>query len=226
MNNRTMRGINMGKAIVFMFIALYLALNPSTATAVADKMYVANTIGNTVSQANLDGTGGVSLGNLNGTLTAPQFIALDLAHGKMYVVNSNNYTVSQANLDGTGGISLGNLNGTLNNPVGIALDLAHDKMYVANYFGNTVSQANLDGTGGVSLGTLNGTLNRPVGIALSLLNCDVTVGQICYVNCDPLFCPTSYCYILIPGLAGSFNVGEITYSGGPASASRCVVFIP
>jgi hypothetical protein len=132
----------------------------------AGKMYVTNNGNSTISQANLDGTGGVSLGNLNGTLNGPWGIALDLTAGKMYVTNDGNSTISQANLDGTGGVSLGNLGGTLNNPGGIALDLTAGKMYVANFGNSTISQANLDGTGGVSLGNLNGTLNGPSGIAL------------------------------------------------------------
>jgi DNA-binding beta-propeller fold protein YncE len=94
------------------------------------QMYVPNWFTNTISQANLDGTGGVSLGNLGGTLNGTEGIALDLTAGKMYVVNFINSTISQANLDGTGGVSLGNLGGLLNNPVGIALDLTAGKMYV------------------------------------------------------------------------------------------------
>ncbi len=40
------------------------------------KMYVVNQIGHTISQANLDGSGGVSLGNLNGTLNWPHHLIL------------------------------------------------------------------------------------------------------------------------------------------------------
>jgi hypothetical protein len=87
-------------------------------------MYIVNYGNNTVSRANLYGSGGVSLGNLNGTLSGPHGIALGTATGKMYVVNFGNNTVSRANLDGTGGVSLGNLNGTLNCPAGIALAVA------------------------------------------------------------------------------------------------------
>jgi DNA-binding beta-propeller fold protein YncE len=44
----------------------------------AGKMYVTNWGNNTISRANLDGTGGISLGNLNGTLNVPYGIALAL----------------------------------------------------------------------------------------------------------------------------------------------------
>jgi len=104
-------------------LALGMASDARLAAAQATKMYVTNSIISTVSQANLDGTGGISLGNLGGTLNGPFAIALDVAAGKMYVANHFSHTVSQANLDGTGGVSLGNLGGTLNWPLGIALDV-------------------------------------------------------------------------------------------------------
>jgi hypothetical protein len=166
MIGRGIKGINTVKLIIFMFIAVYMGLNIGVANTANAQMYVPNFGNSTISQANLDGTGGVSLGNLNGTLNGTEGIALDLTAGKMYVPNFGNSIISQANLDGTGGVSLGNLNGTLNSPIGIALDLTAGKMYVTNNGTYTISQANLDGTGGVSLGNLNGTLNGPSGIAL------------------------------------------------------------
>jgi len=57
--------------------ALGFAFLPNIAEAVPD-MYVANYNNDTISRANLDGTGGVSLGNLGGTLNEPHGIALDL----------------------------------------------------------------------------------------------------------------------------------------------------
>ncbi|MGC2425220.1 MAG: PxKF domain-containing protein [Nitrospirota bacterium] len=123
---------------------------------------------NSIVEENLDRTGPVNLGNLNGTLSDPGGIALDLVNGKMYVLNPDINTVSVANLDGTGGVNLGNLGGTLDFPWGIALDTDHGKMYVTNYHNNTVSVANLDGTGGESLGDLNGTLVKPTGIAVDM----------------------------------------------------------
>jgi len=144
-------------------------------------MYVTNSGNNTVSRANLDGTGGVSLGDLNGTLDVPMGIALDVTGGKMYIVNAGNSTISQANLDGSDGVSLGDLNGTLNGPRAIALDVVGGKMYVTNTTVNNISQANLDGTGGVSLGDLGGSgiLNHSHGIAL-----DVAGGKMYVVNKD------------------------------------------
>ena len=121
---------NLGRPFRFLLVLALLAVlglgvTPPLGTAAPQesKMYVTNYGNDTISQANLDGTGGVSLGNLNGTLNGPWGIALDLAAGEMYVTNNGNSTIRRANLDGTGGVSLGGLNGTLNGPVGIALAL-------------------------------------------------------------------------------------------------------
>lgn len=62
-------------------LALGMASDARLAAAQATKMYVTNSIISTVSQANLDGTGGVSLGNLGGTLNWPLGIALDVPVG-------------------------------------------------------------------------------------------------------------------------------------------------
>jgi hypothetical protein len=76
-----------------------------------------------VSMANLDGTGGMYLGDLNGLVWQPFGIAMDPVDGKMYVSNgSGTGSVVQANLDGTGGTNL-TLNGTLAYPWGLALQL-------------------------------------------------------------------------------------------------------
>jgi len=159
--------------ILALLAVLALGITPPLGTAAPQesRMYVANWGNNTISRANLDGTGGVSLGSLNGTLNLTFGIALDLAAGRMYVTNTGNNTISRANLDGTGGVSLGSLNDTLNWPRGIALDLDASKMYVANSAtigGSNISRANLDGSGGENLGSLNHTLDHPWGIALDL----------------------------------------------------------
>jgi DNA-binding beta-propeller fold protein YncE len=167
---------NLGRPFRFLLVLALLAVlglgvTPPLGTAAPQesKMYVTNYGNDTISRANLDGTGGVSLGNLSGTLNGPAGIALDLAASEMCVTNYGySSTISGANLDGTGGVGLGDLNGTLNWSPGIALDLAAGKMYVTNYGSNTISRANLDGSGGVSLGNLNDALTWPYGIALDL----------------------------------------------------------
>ena len=69
--------------IVALLAVLALGVTPPLGTAAPQesKMYVTNSFSSTTSRANLDGTGGESLGNLNGTLNMPIGIALDLAAG-------------------------------------------------------------------------------------------------------------------------------------------------
>jgi hypothetical protein len=64
--------------IIALLAVLCLSLIPTVGTAAPqeNRMYVVNS--HTISRANLDGTGGVSLGNLNGTLNGALGIALEL----------------------------------------------------------------------------------------------------------------------------------------------------
>src|SRR3990172_4059934 len=172
----------MAKWIIFVFVSMLVLGSLGVpgkvfAQVPSAQMYVTSNFNNTIIRANLDGSGGISLGNLGGTLNNPFGIALDLVGGKMYVANQNN-TISRANLDGSGGISLGNLGGTVSVPNGIALDVANGKMYVTNIGNNTISRANLDGSGGTNLGNLNSTLSGPLGIALDVLNCKMYVPNV------------------------------------------------
>ena len=66
--------------MVALLAVLALGITPPLGAAAPQepKMYVANLMGNTISRANLDGTGGESLGDLNGTLDEPVGIALAL----------------------------------------------------------------------------------------------------------------------------------------------------
>jgi DNA-binding beta-propeller fold protein YncE len=134
---------------------------------ISPKIYVVNYSSSTVSQADQDGTGGISLGNLGGTLNGPHCIALDMANNRMFVTNNAGNTVVRANLDGTGATTI---LGGFNRPWGIALDVANNRMYVANGSSNNIIRANLDGSNVVDLGNLNGTLNYPSGITLDLVN--------------------------------------------------------
>ena len=63
----------------------------------AELMGQKDTVLKSISQANLDGTGGVNLGNLGGTLNQPWGIALDTANDIMYVTNMGAETITRAN---------------------------------------------------------------------------------------------------------------------------------
>ncbi len=71
---RSAFGMTMSTAFVLLF---YLA---SVIPASAAQMYMASPANNKIVRANLDGTGAVDLGDLNGSLTFPWGIALDSSH--------------------------------------------------------------------------------------------------------------------------------------------------
>ncbi len=67
------------------------------------EMYWANTNGNTISVANLDGSGsGSDLNTIGATVTSPQGVAVDPAHNRIYWANAGLNRISVANLDGSG----------------------------------------------------------------------------------------------------------------------------
>ena len=157
-------------------IIVFLMVNARAANA-AGKIYVTNrgsaTVGATVSVANLDGTGGESLGNSIASgafLSGPRSIALNTATGKMYVT-IDSAAVTVAFLDGTGAVSLSYPSPFYEalDTAGIALDTIAGKMYITDIWG-LVNAFNLDGTGMNSL-NLAPTLNNgaPYGIALDTI---------------------------------------------------------
>jgi len=93
------------------------------------KMYVANYTGNTISQANLDGSGGVSLGNLNGTLNILWGIALGTApsYPEIDVQRPAGTSIPDGGTDDVGTHAVGPVNivYTIDNSVGTGqLDIA------------------------------------------------------------------------------------------------------
>src|SRR6266540_732268 len=115
----------------------------------ADRVYWANGGNDTISFANLNGTGGGDLGTSGATASAPSGVAIDPAAGRIYWANSNANKISFANLDGSGGGGDLNTTGaTVNGPEGVAIDPAAGRIYWANYGDNKISFADLDGSGG------------------------------------------------------------------------------
>ena len=71
--------------------------------AAAGRIYWANQGNDTISYANLDGSGGGGELNISGaTANKPHGLAIDPAAGRIYWANDDN-TISYANLDGSGG---------------------------------------------------------------------------------------------------------------------------
>ncbi len=135
-----------------------MAVDPAT-----NKIYWANYGNNTISFANLDGSGGG--GNLSTTGVTPDFpqgVALDPAANKIYWTNPANNTISFANLTGGGG-TLNTSGVTLFGPEGVAIDHATNKIYWGDSEGTfKISFANLDDSGGGgNLSTSPVTPNSP-----------------------------------------------------------------
>jgi hypothetical protein len=155
-----------------------VALDPA-----AGKIYWANLGTNdpstqTISFANLDGSGGGGDLNTTGaTVNHPDGVALDPAAGKIYWANGAGDKISFANLSGSGGGDLFTGVATVNVPAGVAVDRAAGRIYWANQDGNKISFANLDGSGGGDLNTAGATVNAPIGVAL-----DPAAGKIYWAN--------------------------------------------
>jgi len=154
----------------------------------AGKMYWTN--GNPsgrIMRANLDGGSSENLvceticagGEVNASIDAPNYIALDIASGKMYWTDRFADHIMRANLDGTGSeiiicqAGCGQINADVDAPQGIALDLAIGKMYWAN--SGRIMRANLDGSGSENIlcaaacpgGQVDPNVDEPEGIKLA-----------------------------------------------------------
>jgi DNA-binding beta-propeller fold protein YncE len=133
--------------------------------------------GNTISFANLDGTGGGLLNTSGATVSGPDGLAIDPAAGRVYWANDHANSISYANLNGSGGHDLNTKGATLGCPAGLVLDPARGRVYWTNFVGNTISYANLDGSGGGDLPTAGASMSGPYGLAI-----DAADGRIYWAN--------------------------------------------
>lgn len=197
-------------------LALLVGFLAATALAAApaahgsDRIYWANFDINTISFANLDGTGGDDLDTGAATMDGPMGMALDPAAGRIYWANwglSGNVgegtTISYANLDGSGGGDLATGSATVAGPHGLAIDPAAGRIYWPNYGprdlgnGTTISYANLDGTGGGDLNTGAATVSGPRGVAI-----DPAAGRIYWANYGPTGRGATISYANLDGSGG------------------------
>src|SRR3954451_17803425 len=129
---------------VLLAVVGLLALAAAPVAFGADRIYWGNGGNDTISYANLDGSGGGGQLNLSGaTPSGPRGVVIDAAAGRIYWANQGNNTISYANLDGSGHGAQLNISGTPpSNPLGLAIDPAAWRIYWAND-NNTISYANL-----------------------------------------------------------------------------------
>ena len=132
---------------------------------------------NSISFANLDGTGGGTLNTSGATVSGPDGLAIDPSAGRVYWANDHANTISYANLSGSGGHDLNTSGATVDCPAGIAVDPAAGRVYWTNFKGNTISYANIDGSGGGDLPISPATVHGPYGLAI-----DAATGKIFWAN--------------------------------------------
>ena len=147
----------------------------------SNRIYWTNVANNTITFANLDGSGGFgTLDTSPVTPSLPEGVAMDPAGGKVYWANETG-SIMFANLSGGGGGVLNTTGANLDWPFGVALDLAHGRIYWANAQATAgepgISWANLNGTGGGNLNTAGATVEGPIGVTI-----DPAAGRIYWSN--------------------------------------------
>jgi DNA-binding beta-propeller fold protein YncE len=135
------------------------------AASAADSVFWSNDVGNKISFANLDGSGGGDLFTGAATVDGPEGVAVDPAAGRIYWANGVGNKISFANLNASGGGDLSTGVATVKVPAGVAVDPAAGRIYWANQSGNKISFANLNGGGGGDLSTGVATVKAPTGVA-------------------------------------------------------------
>jgi DNA-binding beta-propeller fold protein YncE len=151
----------------------------ASAAGAADRVYwTTGGLADSVSFANLDGSGGGNLNTSGATpLNTPHGVAIDAAAGRIYWANYGASKVSFANLDGSGGGGDLNTTGATTFGVfGVAIDPAAGRLYWANTT-DGISFANLNGSGGGNLNTSGAALSNPNGVAI-----DPAAGRIYWAN--------------------------------------------
>lgn len=121
-------------------------------------IYWANEAGNTIAEANLDGTAPAE--NFITGASAPIGVAVDGRH--IYWTNAGTGTIGEANLDGTDVDQ--NLVTGAHRPLGVAVDDRH--LYWTNFDSGSIGTAGLDGTQVTQ--TLITGANLPWGLAVSV----------------------------------------------------------
>jgi hypothetical protein len=192
-----------------------LAFATAPAALGADRIFWGNGGNDTISYANVDGSGGGGQLNLTGaTPNEPRGVAIDAAAGRIYWANQASNTISYANLDGSGGGGELNISGaTASKPHGLAIDPPAGKIYWAND-DNTIAYANLDGSGGGLLDITGATPDAPYGAAI-----DPAAGRIYWAN-------RGTSTISYANLDGSGGGGELNLSGSNPFDPHGVVIDP
>ena len=145
----------------------------------ANRVYWGNYGNNTISFANLDGSGSGGQLTTSGatTPTNVEGVAIDAPAGLIYWANFLPGRISYTRLDGSGGGDLNTTGATVNRPDGLAIDPAGGRLYWTNGIANVISWAALNGSGGGNLVTTGAHVAHPNAVAI-----DHAAGRIYWTN--------------------------------------------
>jgi hypothetical protein len=196
----------------------------------AEKLYWANFGGDTISFANLDGSGGGNLTITGATPEGPFGVAIDPSTEKLYWSNFSGDKISFANLDGSGGGTLNTSGVSPSGPSGVALDVATGKIYWANGNQDKIAFANLDDSGGGgALATAGATpdgprfpvlLNVPAGAGAPAVSGGTAVGSLlsCSLGVWAPDLPSEFDYLAAQSFAYSWNENGTPIPGSTSSS--------
>ncbi len=164
------RDLAMGSAVISLLLAALFGF--AARAQAAENLYWDNYSASpdSVSVAEITGSGGGAL-NLTGTvLESPEGMAYDSVTNRLFVANEGigltSGQISFINLDGSGGGVFSAPGAPVEEPQGVAVDPATRMIYWFNSESNTISWAKLDGSAGGTLNTTGATIEGVRRIAL------------------------------------------------------------
>lgn len=126
------------------------------------KMYYIESIPNTISRANLDGSNiEIVVTGLSG---GPEGIAIDVQNQNIYWAESSGGRIMKANFNG---LNVQPVISGLSGPLKLSKDMSNGQIYFTERTNNRVSRVNGDGTGYT---VLNSTIAAPGGIEVDFVN--------------------------------------------------------
>jgi hypothetical protein len=199
-------------------LVLLVLLTVASRAQSAELVYWDNygAIPQTISVANIDGSGGGALNLTGANLDDPEGMAIDTVTGRLYVVSSSaaggKGEILFVNLDGSGAGVFSAPGAPLDEPFGVVVDPATRMIYWANAGSGSrdgsIAWAKLDGSAGGALNTSGATLLDPYKLALDPVN-----GRVYWGN-NPIGEDISIGYASVNGTGG----GTLALSRPPENA--------
>lgn len=166
-------------------IALVVMLWAASSVRAAELVYWDNYDSDSVSFANIDGSGGGPLNLAGVTLDDPEGMAYDSVTNRLFVASSGggpsgDGEILYVNLDGSGAGVFSAPGAPLDSPQGIAIDPVTRMVYWSNTGNESVAWARLDGSGGGPLNTSGGPTDSIYKLAI-----DPAAGRVYWSNNPP-----------------------------------------